>query len=311
MAAETASHATMPTMVHSPTHVTLPRASNQALGIGRYALDFMWAEQGESGDGWAEPDGSVLERTELFHTDACLCGVSALALGTNAPNLLRREALMYRMPHAGTGTLAAMFGKHHGATVFGSHIAVQPEKAVAANGAAVREWDSNGTNFGYNPAFGHTAGEFGHNDYYGVAIAAAQLAGLVGAVALRGIVLVDEIRGRLAEVFSLKSYKIDHVLHGAIASAATFGAMLKATPEQIESAIGMVVAHYIPFRAIRAGRQLSDSKGASAAISTEAAILAMARSMNGFIGPKDIFRNPEAVFCLFQKPPSKGSSPFN
>ena len=28
------------------------------------------------------------------------------------------------------------------------------------------------------------------------------------------------------------------------------------------------VAHYIPFRAIRAGKQLSDSKGASAAIST-------------------------------------------
>jgi len=35
-----------------------------------------------------------------------------------------------------------------------------------------------------------------------------------------------------------------------------------ATAEQIESAIGMVVAHYVPFRAIRAGEQLSDSKGA-------------------------------------------------
>ena len=31
----------------------------------------------------------------------------------------------------------------------------------------------------------------------------------------------------------------------------------------------MYVAHYIPFRAIRAGHQLSDSKGASAAISTD------------------------------------------
>jgi 2-methylcitrate dehydratase len=55
--------------------------------------------------------------------------------------------------------------------------------------------------------------------------------------------------------------------------------MLGATAEQIESAIGMVVAHYIPFRAIRAGKQLSDSKGASAAISTEAAIRRMQRSM--------------------------------
>lgn len=73
-----------------------------------------------------------------------------------------------------------------------------------------------------------------------------------------------------------------------------------ATPEQIESAIGMVVAHYIPFRAIRAGKQLSDSKGSSAAISTEAAILSMRRAMNGFVGPKDIFRNPEAIWRFFE-----------
>jgi 2-methylcitrate dehydratase len=46
------------------------------------------------------------------------------------------------------------------------------------------------------------------------------------------------------------------VVHGAIASAATYGALLGATPNEIESAIGMVVAHYIPWRAIRAGKQL-------------------------------------------------------
>jgi hypothetical protein len=43
--------------------------------------------------------------------------------------------------------------------------------------------------------------------------------------------------------------------------------MMGATAKQIESAIGMTVAHYVPFRAIRAGKQLSDSKGASAGIS--------------------------------------------
>jgi 2-methylcitrate dehydratase len=94
-------------------------------------------------------------------------------------------------------------------------------------------------------------------------VAAAQRADRDGAFALRGMVLLDEIRGRLAEVFSLKSYKIDHVVHGVIGSAAAYGAMLAATPKQIESAIGMAVAHYIPWRAIRAGKQLSDSKGAS------------------------------------------------
>jgi 2-methylcitrate dehydratase len=278
--------------------VHLPRDSNQALGIGQFAVDFMARKNG--------PAASVVERTNMFNTDAMMCGMSALALKTNAPTILRSEALDYPCPPKGIGSYA-----HGGATVFGSAQPCMVEKAICANAAAVREWDSNGTNFGYNPRLGHTAGEFGHNDYYAVAIAAAQQMGKDGAFALRGMMLLDEIRGRLAEVFSLKTYKIDHVLHGAIGSAATYGAMMGATPEQIEHAIGMVVAHYVPFRAIRYGKQLSDSKGSSAAISTEAAIVSMKRAMRGFIGPKDIFRNAEAVFCLFQKPDTKGHSPFD
>ncbi|MBG84684.1 MAG: hypothetical protein CMJ40_09080 [Phycisphaerae bacterium] len=268
--------------------VTLPRNENQALAIGQYACDFMSGSLGE-------PSDAVKHRTIQFFTDSVLCGLSALALQTNAPCVLRDEALDY--PAEG------------GATVFGSTTTVAPEKAILANASAVREWDSNGTNFGYNPALGHTAGEFGHNDFYAVPIAAAQVGGLDGAAALRGMICLDEIRGRLAEVFSLKSYKIDHVVHGAIGSAAVYGAMLGATPEQIESAIGMVVAHYIPWRAIRAGKQLSDSKGASAAISSEVAIMSIKRSMKGFIGPKDIFRNPEAIWRQFE--PTDGDSPFD
>merc|ERR1719203_1949115 len=215
-------------------------------------------------------------------------------MNTNAPTILREEALMY--------------SDSNGASVFGSSVKCAPEKAVVANSSAVREWDSNGTVFGYNPKIpGHTAGEFGHNDFYPVVIAAAQVTGNVdGKKALLAMIAIDEIRGRLAEVFSLKSYKIDHVVHGAIASAAVYGALLGASAEEIESAIGMTVAHYVPFRAIRAGKQLSDSKGASAAISTEAAVLSMRRAMRGFIGPRDIFRNPEAIFRFFE--PTTGTT---
>ncbi len=277
------------------THVKLTRDSNQALGIAQYAIDFLSDDAATKG----EPSAKVLERTNLFFTDAVICGLSALALKTNAPTILRDEALQYVVTDA-----THRLGKatHRGATVFGSKTQVQPEKAILANNAAVREWDSNGTNFGYNPELGHIAGEFGHNDFYGVCIAGAQLTDRDGAYALRAMVCLDEIRGRLAEVFSLKTYKVDHVVHGAIASAAVFGAMLGAKPEQIESAIGMVVAHYIPFRAIRAGKQLSDSKGASAAISSEVAINSVRRSMMGFMGPRDIFRNPEAIFRIFEGP---------
>jgi len=270
----------------------LPANSNQARGIAEFAIDFMAGKYGN-------PDPEVLERVEMFHTDSVLCGLSALALQCNSPHVLRNEAFTYP--------------KEGGATVFGSMARVAPEKACVANCNAVREWDSNGTVFGFNEdkslGKAHQAGEFGHNDFYPVSVAAGQMKNLPGDVVLRSMLLSDEIRGRLAEVFSLKSYKIDHVVHGAIASAATFGAMMGASVDQIESAIGMCVAHYVPFRAIRAGKQLSDSKGASAAISTEAALVAMQRAMNGFIGPADIFRNPESIFRLNE--PTNGDSPFN
>lgn len=270
----------------------LPADTNQAHGIAAFAIDFMR-------NGLGRPDEAVLKRTELFHTDSVICGLSALALGANAPTVLRAEALEYPVTDG-----------RPGATVFGSTLPVHAEKAILANSAAVREWDANGTNFGYDPARGNTAGEFGHNDFYPVAVAAGQLGSLDGRTVLRGMLLIDEIRGRLAEVFSLKSYQIDHVVHGAIASTAAFGAMLGASAEQIEAAIGMSIAHYIPWRAIRAGKQLSDSKGASAAISTEVAVLSVQRTMHGFLGPRDIFRNPGAIFRQFE--PTEGDrSPFN
>jgi 2-methylcitrate dehydratase len=236
----------------------------------------------------------------MFHTDSVLCGLSALALKCNAPHVLRNEALELGGKHL----------KQTHAKVFGSNLEVPLEKAIVSNCSAVREWDSNGTVFGYDVAKTRQAGEFGHNDFYPVVIAAAHVNHKIdGALALKAMALQDEIRGRLCEVFSLKTYKIDHVVHGAIASICTYGALLGASPDQIESGIGMFCAHYIPFRAIRAGKQLSDSKGASAALSTEAAIMCIKRSMRGFIGPKDIFRNPEAIFRLNEK--TNGDSPFD
>jgi 2-methylcitrate dehydratase len=270
--------------------ITLRADANQARGIGLYALDMLALRH-------PGPSDAVLRRTELFHLDSVACGVSALALEANAPTVLRREALEYR--------------SQDGVPMFGSSVRVQPEKAVLACSSAVREWDANGTNFGYNPAHRATAGEFGHNDFYPVAVAAAQLAGADGRQTLLAMTVLDEIRGRLAEVFALKNHKIDHVLHGAIASAAVYGAMLGATVDQIESAIGLVVSHYVPFRAIRAGHQLSDSKGASAAISAEVAVLSMRRAMRGFVGPADVFRNPQALFCLFEPPAKVDASPFD
>jgi 2-methylcitrate dehydratase len=39
--------------------------------------------------------------------------------------------------------------------------------------------------------------------------------------------------------------------------------------------------------------------------------LSMQRAMRGFVGPADIFRNAEAIFCLFEPPSTAGRSPFD
>jgi 2-methylcitrate dehydratase len=271
--------------------VLLPRSTNQALGLARHAREFLRVPR--------PIDPRTLALLERFHLDSVGCGVSALALGANAPTVLRAEALA-APPAAGT----------RGGICLGAARPCAVEKAVAANASAVREWDSNGTNFGYDAAKGRTAGEFGHNDFYPVAIAAAREAGLDGDATLRLMLLVDEIRGRLAEVFALRKYAIDHVHHGTVASAAAFAAALGGTEDQIESAIGLAVAHYVPFRAIRAGHQLSDSKGASAALAAEAGVMSARRALAGFVGPRDVFRNPLAIYRL-NVPCPAGESPFD
>ena len=269
----------------------LPKGTNQARGLARHCIDFLRSPR---------PIGpATLDLVERFHRDSVGCGVSALAHRANAPTVLRREALA-SPPMAGS----------RGGICLGSSRPCAVEKAVAANASAVREWDSNGTNFGHDAAKGRTAGEFGHNDWYPVALAAAREAGLDGDATLRVMLLVDEIRGRLAEVFALRTYAIDHVHHGTVASAAAYAAALGGTEDQVESAIGMAVAHYVPFRAIRAGHQLSDSKGASAALAAEAAVTCARRALAGFLGPRDVFRNPLAIYRL-NRPCPDGESPFD
>ena len=76
----------------------------QALGIAQYAIDFVNGDAKTRG----QPSAAVLDKTKLFSTDACLCGASALALKTNAPVVLRQEALLYPM--------------EKGATLFGSSV---------------------------------------------------------------------------------------------------------------------------------------------------------------------------------------------
>src|SRR6188472_2735948 len=99
---------------NSNQFVTLPRDSNQACGIGQYALDMI---QGRH----PGPSETVLNKVEQFHLDSVACGVSALAARANAPRVLRQEAFDYPAPP-----------DRDGVPMFGTTVTVAPEKAVLA-----------------------------------------------------------------------------------------------------------------------------------------------------------------------------------
>ena len=162
------------------------------------------------------------------------------------------------------------------------------------------------TNFGYNPELGHTAGEFGHNDFYSVAVAAASCRGAT-AYALKGMVLLDESAGGWRRS-STSSRTRSTTWCAGDRLRGDLRAMMGAASRS--SAIGMVVALH-PFRAIRAGKQLSDSKGASG--DQHRAVLSVKRSMAGFMGPRHLpqprgdFPSLRGPGQLFRKVESAGT----
>ena len=81
-----------------------------------------------------DPHHSVLNRTKLFHTDSVLCGISALALKTNAPTVLAQEALKNSDAKRPNKQRLGY------AKVFGNQAFVPVDKAICANVSAVREW---------------------------------------------------------------------------------------------------------------------------------------------------------------------------
>lgn len=83
--------------------VVLKKNTNQALQLAKYAINFI-----QHGD----PAPIVLERTKMFHTDSVICGISALALKTNAPKVLREEALEFALSKNTKLQYAKVFGSN-------------------------------------------------------------------------------------------------------------------------------------------------------------------------------------------------------
>lgn len=65
---------------YSFSKTILKSNTNQVQGLAEYAIKFLAK---------GNPGPKVLQKTKLFHTDSVLTALSALALKTNAPRVLR------------------------------------------------------------------------------------------------------------------------------------------------------------------------------------------------------------------------------
>ncbi len=136
--------------------VVLPPDTNQVRGLAQYSIDFL-------GGRFDEPSAAALAAVERFHLDSVACAVSALACGTNAPRVLRVEALEYWFAD---GPRSHRFLVRSSPS--GPRKRSRPTAPRCGSGTPTAPISA------ITPASGHIAGEFGHNDFYPVAIAAAQ-----------------------------------------------------------------------------------------------------------------------------------------
>jgi 2-methylcitrate dehydratase len=251
-----------------------------------------------------KPDQEVIHRTKLFHTDAVFCGLLAIGLQADSTTLFRNEALDFKKTSTKKKNKQKFYSK-----MFGSNDYVPIEKAILANCSAISELNMNGSFFGYNPNFpDHGAGENTSNDFYPVVVAAAsQNQGLTGGDIVKGMILLDEIRSGLAELFKLRELSINPVINGAIASCITFGKLIEASSDQIELALNLMITHYIPFNANFLGNHLGNSSKVSSAMAAEMAILCLRRVLAGLI--QEDTRNLNDFFHLLDKH-STSKSPF-
>ncbi len=300
-----ASHPLSPSRPMADRSVTLRRDENQARGLGRFALDFLAGRLGEPGEG-------ALRRVELFHLDSIACAVSAIAGGTSAPSVLRAEALEY--PCEAAEAAGAVKGdRRRGVPLFGSRGRVMPEKAVVANCSAAREWDANGTNFGYNPRTrAYAAASSATTTSIPSPSPRPSSAGCDGRQTLLAMLLPRRnprpagrglrAQGPQDRPRRARGHRLGRGLWG--------DARRDGRADRVGHRPGRGPLHSLP-RDPRTASSSPIPKAPRPPSAPRWPCSAMQRAMRGFVGPADIFRNPQAIFCLFEPPAEPDASPFD
>jgi 2-methylcitrate dehydratase len=168
-----------------------------------------------------------------------------------------------------------------GSRAFGIENRLQPDAAAFANSVMIRFLD-------YNDAYGSTVG-IGHpSDYIPAAMVSLSDEEIPGEQILRGILAGYEVFCRLTDATRLGVEQIDHVLNGAVASAAAAAVANGLSSEHTRHALSLALTANLSLQATRLG-ELSAWKGCAAGNACRNGVFAAELAAAGITGPSAPF----------------------
>jgi 2-methylcitrate dehydratase len=178
--------------------------------------------------------------------------------------------------------------KPGGTRAFGIAETLHPDAAAFANSVMIRFLD-------YNDTHGAAVGVGHPSDYIPAALARLGEQEISGEVALRAILVGYEVFCRLAEATRLGVERIDHVLNGAVASAAAAAVANGLPAEQTRQALSLAVTANLSLQATRLG-ELSMWKGCAAGNACRNGVFAAELAAAGITGPPAPFTGRGGLF---------------
>lgn len=182
-----------------------------------------------------------------------------------------------------------------GARVLGTGDRVSPEMACFANGVMVRYLD-------FNDAYGSTVGVGHPSDYIPAVLAAGEMAGADGVAVLEAIALTYEIFCRLTDVTKLGVERWDHVVNGAVASAAGAARIRGLSRSQVRHALSLALVPNVALQVTRLNG-VSMWKGCASANAARNGLFAAELAEAGISGPDQPFRGRGGLFSAIASSP--------
>jgi len=175
-----------------------------------------------------------------------------------------------------------------GATVWGTSHKTTPDLAAFANGTQVRYLDYNDTYLSLEPAH--------PSDNIPACMAVAEASSANGKALITAIAAAYEIQCRLCDAGSIRARGWDHVVYGAVSSAAAAGWLWGLRGDALAHAISLGTIANIAMRQTRVG-QLSHWKGCAFANAARNSVFGADLARRGMTGPAEIFEGQMGLFA--------------